>query len=154
MAYTQTQWVAGDPITQEKMRKIEKGIADAHTAVSVIESNVDNVISNTSTLTERVNNVETLSIATQAVAEQALTATVNGTNAWTYVKPTMEWNEEGTVPTKSLASILAEMKDNINTISGLSSSAVSWIEAARDTGMPIYDDVTETTRNARSLAER
>ena len=154
MAYTQTQWVAGDPITQEKMRKIEKGIADAHTAVSVIESNVDNVISNTSTLTERVNNVETLSIATQAVAEQALTATVNGTNAWTYVKPTMEWNEEGTVPTKSLASILAEMKDNINTISGLSSSAVSWIEAARDTGMPIYDEVTETTRNARSLAER
>jgi len=30
MAYTGTTWNSGDPITQDRMNKIEKGIEDAH----------------------------------------------------------------------------------------------------------------------------
>jgi len=30
MAYTKTNWVSGDPITQERMNHIETGIEDAH----------------------------------------------------------------------------------------------------------------------------
>jgi len=30
MAYTKTTWNTNDPITQERMNKIEQGIEDAH----------------------------------------------------------------------------------------------------------------------------
>jgi len=36
MAYEVNTWVTGDPITQEKMNHIERGIGDAHIALSLV----------------------------------------------------------------------------------------------------------------------
>jgi hypothetical protein len=45
MAYVQTDWRVGDPITQEKMNHIEEGIYNAHIDISsrYTKSEVENI---------------------------------------------------------------------------------------------------------------
>ena len=83
MAYTKTQWNSGDPITQERMNKIEKGIEDAHKLESSINSaastaNAAASAANTNTgkitaLETTVSNLQTTVAQEASFGQEAMT---------------------------------------------------------------------------------
>ena len=81
MAYTRTNWNVGDPITQEKMNKIEQGIVDASsmaesnkTDITTAKDDIGNLQTTASNLNQAVTNA-------QSTASTALSATAAGNNA-------------------------------------------------------------------------
>ena len=51
MAYSVTNWNTGDPITQEKMNKIEQGIANATSTADSNSTNISAINSSLSNIT-------------------------------------------------------------------------------------------------------
>ena len=59
MAYTAHSWSAGDPITQEYMNLIEKGIEDAHTIADASAEKIGTGFSANDTITDNISNINT-----------------------------------------------------------------------------------------------
>ena len=113
MAYTRTNWNVGDPITQEKMNKIEQGIVDASsmaesnkTDITTAKDDIGNLQTTASNLNQAVANA-------QSTASTALSATAAGNNAWTYVSGAMTFDQETGEVTKNLATRFTEDESNI-----------------------------------------
>jgi hypothetical protein len=59
MAYTGTPWNSGDPITQDRMNKIEKGIEDAHSSSTAAANKANEAKTKADTNAEKIGNLET-----------------------------------------------------------------------------------------------
>ena len=113
-SYTQTQWNTGDPITQEKMNKIENGIASAHSAASTNSSDIGAVQNTVSAINTSVQN--------NASAIQSLQTTVStigqnsdqGAKAWTQVREAIQMT--GDVVTKSLNTRIGDTETSISNL--------------------------------------
>ena len=154
MAYTQQSWHTGDPITQEKMRTIEQGIADAHTSVANAQSAADGAIRANETLASTVENISGVANRAALDATQALADAEYGKKAWTYVQPTMEYEDDGDTPKVNLATRLANMQQALNDNAGAIATTQGWGSDAYRVGGMVYDANTQSFKNAESLAER
>ena len=130
MAYSQQSWNTGDPITQEKMRTIEKGIEEAHQGLSLCYTKAE--------ITEQLVNMNNAISTAQNTANNAIIdaaaaieATKAGQDAWTYVSGAMIFDPDTNEVTKNLATRLNEMDQAISNSSRSLGQVVSEITAAR-----------------------
>jgi len=73
MAYTKTQWNSGDPITQERMNKIEEGIENAHkleSSINAAASTANTAASTANTNSGKIDVLETSLANLQTAVEQ------------------------------------------------------------------------------------
>ena len=85
MAYTKTQWNAGDPITLERMLHIEQGIADAHSANQTNATNIGSLESTIGTITSDVSTAKGDIQALQQSQSDNTTFGKEGHAAWTHI---------------------------------------------------------------------
>ena len=85
MAYTKTQWNAGDPITQERMLHIEQGIADAHSANYTNASDIDSLESAVGTMVSDISTAKGDIQALQQSQSDNSTYGKEGHAAWTQI---------------------------------------------------------------------
>ena len=85
MAYTKTQWNAGDPITQERMLHIEQGIADAHSANYTNASDIDSLESAVGTMVSDISTAKGDIQALQQSQADNSTYGKEGHAAWTQI---------------------------------------------------------------------
>lgn len=113
MAYTPYMWVTGDPITQEKMRHIEEGITDAASVADSAFNQSVEAKSLAQTNKSKIDQVETT--ANQAIidASQAMTATTEGANAWSQIKPLMQFDPDTNGILVSLQGYLENMRETL-----------------------------------------
>jgi hypothetical protein len=100
------------------MRTIEKGIYDAHNNASAAQGKADAAMTANDQLAQTVENVANVANRASQDATQALTDTEQGKSAWTYVRPTMEWEEDGVTPKTTLATRLNAMQDSLTNTAG------------------------------------
>ena len=90
--YQVTEWNAGDPITQEKMRKIENGIAQAWLDAETAQTKATSAQSAASTNANQISSLSNAidSIRIEMANDDDLIA--QGQNAWRQVLPTITMN--------------------------------------------------------------
>lgn len=154
MAYSQQSWNTGDPITQEKMRKIEKGIYDAHVMGDSSINSVTNLNAALSELSTTVSNQASAIRQAQIDIASAQHATEDGTNAWTQIYPLLEFEEDGTTVRRNLATRITTDEGHISDNANLIATVQGWVNDAKSVGGQVYDAVNARFKNADSLAER
>ena len=113
-SYTKTSWNTGDPITQEKMNKIEDGIANAHSAATTNSQTIDSVQSTVSTVDTRSSNNATAIQNLQVVVSGIGQNSDQGVKAWTQVREAIEMN--GDTVTKSLNRRISDTETSIGNL--------------------------------------
>ena len=154
MAYSQQSWNTGDPITQEKMRKIEKGIYDAHVTADSSSNSVTNLNAALSELSTTVGNLASSIQQAQIDITAAQESTSAGTKAWTQIVPLIEFEADGTTIKKNLATRITTDESHINDNANLIATVQGWITDAQSVGGQVYDSINARFKNAESLAER
>ena len=126
MAYTKTEWVTGAPITQEKMNKIEQGIADAHDSNSVNTTNIDSINSFINdTLTPAINTLSTDQTNMKLDLTSMQWYAEMGKNAWTEVQDALIYDENDP------PQIVTHLNKRISDIEDIAESSAQEVIAAR-----------------------
>ena len=97
MAYVPTQWNTGDPITQERMNKIENGITSVTNTAETAESIATSAATNAAEAKTKAD--QALSQVNSQAIQQNM---VNGNNAWAQVKVAVGYNDQDGSITQSL----------------------------------------------------
>ena len=90
MAYTKTTWNTGDPITQERMNKIEQGIFDAHSTGSTNTSNIANMETTLETATSDISNAKGAIEQLQRDVSSFVSQSREGQAAWAQVSDAVQ----------------------------------------------------------------
>lgn len=126
MAYQPYEWNTGDPITQEKMRRIENGIADAHSLADLAQSTADYAKTTADANTQSIETISDQSATALREARDAKNATEAGQKAWTQVAGAITIDPTTGEVIKNLATRLNEISEDANTkIEAVSSIANS-----------------------------
>lgn len=97
-------WEVREPITQEKMNRIEKGITEALTDTANNATSIATVSNTVSGMTNTINSVNATAELAKTTANTALDRTEAGNKAWTYVSGAMTFNPETNEVITNLAS--------------------------------------------------
>ena len=108
-------WVTGDPITQELMNHIEKGIDDAHDLANVNKTNISAITSDVSTLRTDMDFAVESARQAQSSADTALTQSQQGMTALSALDPFIKVPETGEYVTDLLRSRIVTDEGNIAT---------------------------------------
>ena len=134
MAYQKTQWNTGDPITQERMNKLEQGVA---TAQQTAETGISNAATAQSKADANTGEISNLSSAIDTIRRDMTynnQRIAQGESAWAQVRPAITMNGDNV--TKSLLQRFTEdegkissLETEVHTARGTQSALVDRLDA-------------------------
>ena len=141
--YVETAWVTGDPITQEKMNKIEHGISNAYSQLSSTSLTVNNLQNQITTINTDLVGVKNDVDDARSKANQAYQATDAGTKAWAQVSNAIRMENN---------SVTLSLNDRIGDIENKVSNHTTELEGARKGKTNLRAKIDDLDINISSLS--
>ena len=116
-AYSKTNWSVGNPISQEKMNKIEQGIYDAQDTADSNSRSISNMNDTITNLQGDVRDAADAASLAQSTANTAKQDAKQGQDAWTQILGVITVDQETGEITKNLATRIGEDESNIQSAS-------------------------------------
>lgn len=146
--YIPYMWQSGEPITQEKMRHIEEGIAAAQGTANTSSNRADDAWNKADSVSSNVNSISTIANRAEDKADQALRDVGDGKKAWVQIAGVVTIDPNTQEITKNLATYLNENKQEVLT---KAETAISTANSASGRVDLLNTEITGARKGATNL---